>query len=258
MTSSAIEQQRPKPRRSSQKAQPRVYSDLAGWYHLLTDPREYKEEAKFIREQLGFRGRVKPAVLELGSGGGANALHLKKHFKMTLTDLSADMLRISRNINPDLTHIQGDMRSLRLNEQFDAVLIHDAIMYITSAADLARVAQTAAVHCKPGGKLIILPDFLEETFKPLCATGGNKLNGRSLRYVETLKRKGASNKVHVRFTMALTDHDRSQVVVDDHIVGLFSRKVWAHTLHAAGFSCKRVKCPWKREVFVCEFAGPQS
>ena len=84
-------------------------------------------------------------VLELGSGGGNNASHMKERFAMTLSDLSPDMLEVSRSINPELTHIQGDMRSLRIpGAQFDAVFVHDAVMYLTTEADIHAMAETAA------------------------------------------------------------------------------------------------------------------
>ena len=41
------------------------------------------------------------------------------------------MLELSRTLNPDCEHLEGDMRTLRLGRTFDAVLIHDAVMYMT-------------------------------------------------------------------------------------------------------------------------------
>ncbi|MHC4615594.1 MAG: class I SAM-dependent methyltransferase, partial [Planctomycetota bacterium] len=57
-------------------------------------------------------------VLELGSGGGNNASHLKKWFDMTLVDLSPHMLEVSRALNPECSHQQGDMRTVRLGTLF--------------------------------------------------------------------------------------------------------------------------------------------
>jgi hypothetical protein len=66
---------------------PRLYSDLAGWFHLLTAPSEYADEAALYRQLLESMGPIR-TVLELGSGGGNNASHLKVHFQMTLVDVS--------------------------------------------------------------------------------------------------------------------------------------------------------------------------
>ena len=112
---------------------PKLYGELASWFHLLSWPADYAEEAGFARSLLVERNSPHPlTLLELGSGGGNNASHLKAHFKITLTDLSQGMLDLSRKLNPECEHLQGDMRSLRLGRVFDAVFIHDAIMYMTT------------------------------------------------------------------------------------------------------------------------------
>jgi SAM-dependent methyltransferase len=232
-------------------AAPRLYTDLADWFHLLTDPKDYRDEAKWIAAQLKIPGVKKPTLLELGSGGGNNAVHLKKHFDMTLTDLSPNMLKLSKRINPDLPHKAGDMRTLRLDTEFDCVLIHDAIMYMTSPRDLARAIKTAALHLKPGGMLLIQPDFLEETFEPMVERGGHKGEGRALDYVESDKRRGASNKVDVKFTIKLTEGGKTRLIADRHVVGLFPRQTWTDTIKGAGLTPKRLADPHGRENFLC-------
>ena len=112
---------------------PRLYSDFASWFHLLTAPEDYAEEAEIYRQALLAACQSPPqTLLELGSGGGNNASHLKVHFNLTLVDLSPVMLAISQALNPECEHLQGDMRTVRLGRLFDAVFIHDAIMYLTS------------------------------------------------------------------------------------------------------------------------------
>src|SRR3712207_9249425 len=108
-----------------------------------------------------------PTLLELGSGGGNNAVHLKAHFaQVTLTDLSPEMLAVSRALNPDCEHLLGDMRTLRLGRAFDVVFVHDAIDYMTTREDLRLALETAAVHCKPDGLGLFVPDYVREAFEP--------------------------------------------------------------------------------------------
>src|SRR5437016_6221523 len=108
----------------------RFYTDLAEWWPLISPPSEYADEAPFAVELLRSASRPVREVLELGSGGGNMASHLKADFTMTLVDLSEDMLAVSRRLNPDCEHIAGDMRTVRLGRTFDAVLVHDAICYM--------------------------------------------------------------------------------------------------------------------------------
>src|SRR5918992_1861741 len=164
--------------------EPKLYRELADWFHLLTAPEEYEEEAEAYRSLLvATSARPVREVLELGSGGGNNASHLKAHFTMTLTDLSPDMLAVSRRINPDCEHIEGDMRTLRLDRDFDAVFVHDAIDYITTLPALRAVMETAFIHCRPGGVALFAPDVVRETFASSSDHGGHDGDGRGLRYL---------------------------------------------------------------------------
>ena len=151
---------------------PRLYGELAEWFHLLTAPEDYAEEAEFYRQAMveTADGSVRD-VLELGSGGGNNASHLKSHFKMTLTDLSEEMLAMSRGLNPECEHLVGDMRDLRLGRTFDAVFVHDAVAYLTTEEDLGQAVETAYAHCRIGGAALFCPTEYVRTSRPPRATG---------------------------------------------------------------------------------------
>jgi SAM-dependent methyltransferase len=135
---------------------PRLYGELAGWFHLLTHPDDYAEEAAIYRELLDATTDV-GTVLELGSGGGNNASHLKAYYELTLTDVSAEMVELSRSINPDCEHHVADMRTVRLARTFDAVFVHDAIAYLLTPEDLRAAMRSAYLHLRPGGAGPALP-----------------------------------------------------------------------------------------------------
>src|SRR3970040_1216159 len=99
---------------SQDRATPRMYHELADWWPLLSAPADYAEEAALYRQLLDSTGEAPPVtVLELGSGGGNNASHLKRYYQLTLVDSSEGMLEVSRALNPECEHVQGDMRAVR-------------------------------------------------------------------------------------------------------------------------------------------------
>ena len=100
----------------------KLYGELASWWPLLSSPDDYEEEAEFFLKHFG--GKDGSTMLELGSGGGNIASWLKEEYEMTLVDSSPAMLAVSQDLNPDCVHIEGDMRSIRLNQIFDRVFIH--------------------------------------------------------------------------------------------------------------------------------------
>src|SRR5438045_1944384 len=99
-----------------------LYGELTPWYRLVDPPEDHREEAGSYQAALerGIVGRAE-TLLELGAGAGHNALHLKRRFRCTLTDISPEMQALSRELDPECEHLLGDMRSLRLDRTFDAV-----------------------------------------------------------------------------------------------------------------------------------------
>lgn len=220
-------------------ALPKLYTDHAAWFHLLTAPEEYAEESAFymslLREASGAPVR---SLLELGSGGGNMASHYVKELdEVVLSDLSAQMIALSRTIHPNVEHHVADMCNLRLGRTFDAVFVHDAVVYLLTEHDLRRAMQTAWEHLKPGGVAVFAPDHVAENYRGGTDHGGNDGDGRGLRYLEWCHpaRPGAD---HVLVDYALIFHEDGQpprVDVDRHLEGLFSREVWLRLLAEVGF-----------------------
>jgi SAM-dependent methyltransferase len=221
----------------------RLYRDLADWYPLLTPVADYAEEAGFYRRLFEAHCKRPPrTLLDLGSGGGHNAAHLKATLACTLVDIAPDMLALSRRLNPECEHVQGDMRSIRLDRVFDCVLIHDAIGYMASREDLAKAIATAFAHTAPGGVAMFQPDFVSETFRPGTETGGRDGGGRGLRYLEWRWTPGPGTDVYVT-DMAYLLRDESgavEVAHDRHIMGLFPRAAWLERIAEAGFEPRAV------------------
>ncbi len=232
----------------------RLYDELASWWPLLSAPADYAEEAGFARKMLLDASPMAPqTVLELGSGGGNNASHLKAHFQLTLVDLSQSMLDVSGGLNPECEHILGDMRRLRLAREFDAVFVHDAIMYMTTESDLRLAMETAFIHCKQGGVALLFPDVVRETFVSLTTHGGHDSEERSIRYFEwTFDPDPSDTTYTVDFVYLMREPRTAPVRVENetHVFGMFSRNDWLRLLTETGFSARMEPDPWGREIFV--------
>jgi SAM-dependent methyltransferase len=236
-----------------------MYGDLADWFHLLTAPADYADEAAtFLALYNEEVAGPLETLLELGAGGGNTASHLKRSLALTLTDLSEDMLRQSRAINPECEHVAGDMRTLRLGRRFDAVLVHDAVMYLTSVEDLRAAMDTAFVHLRPGGVAVFAPDAVRETWKPATDHGGHDgVDGRALRYLEWTYDPDPSDATIVTdFAILIREADgTARVVQDRHVEGLFPRATWFTLLREAGFEARCVEDRWARDLFVARRPG---
>jgi SAM-dependent methyltransferase len=197
-------------------------------------------------------------LLELGSGGGNNAAHLSEWFKVTLVDISPEMISVSQQLNPGSDHYVGDMRTVRLGETYDTVFVHDAVAYMTTSSDLSSVMRTAAVHCRPGGAALFVPNYVSETFSPSTRCGGNNSLERGLRFVEWTWDPDPQDTMYVvDYAYILREQHEVRVETDRHVEGLFSRNEWLRLLHEADFEPRSLyvehsHVPAKtEELFLC-------
>lgn len=232
----------------------KLYNELAVWWPLVSAPEDYKDEAEFFLHLFSeITTRESPTLLELGSGGGNNALHMKSAFSsVTLVDLSPKMLEVSRQLNPDCEHLEGDMRTFRLDRTFDAVFIHDAIEYMTTRDALKQAMETAFTHCKPGGMALFVPDSVRETFESSTEHGGHDGEGRSVRYLEWSYDPDENDTTCITDYVIVFREDDQPVTVehDRHIFGLFARDEWLSLLHDVGFKAEVVTDSYERYLFV--------
>lgn len=233
----------------------RLYHELAPWFRLLTPPADYADEAEDALARLeAALGRRPATLLELGSGGGHLVSHLVDRVSLCLSDLSPAMIASSRALNPGVEHVVGDMRSIRLGRTFDAVLIHDAVMYMTTREDLVAAFMTARAHLGPGGVLLVLPDCVAETYRPGTeASGTEDADGHGLRYLEWTHpvEPGAARFV-TDLVVAIRDPSGGVSVHHDrHVMGLFPRATWMEALREAGFTdVSRDEDLWRADLFL--------
>jgi SAM-dependent methyltransferase len=233
---------------------PRLYTDLAWLWPLLSPPQYYSEEAATVSALI--RTAAAPAtvssVLELGSGAGHLSSHLRAHFHMTLVDRSEQMLELSRKLNPGCPHRQGDMDVIRLGERFDAVLIYDAVTYITSETGLERVLATARAHLERGGVLLLGPDAFRETFEERTYRGEHDDGDLRFRYLERSYDPDPEDSLVTSdfvFEIQRSD-DPPRTFHDRHTFGLFSRDTWLGLLSRNGFSSRIQSSPGHRDFLV--------
>lgn len=204
---------------------------------MLAPPDSYAEEAGFLLDLLTHPlGRKPRSLLELGSGVGGHATHWDLE-TVVLLDSSQAMLDVSRGLNPAREHICADLRHARLDRQFEAVLLHDAVMYLTSEADLLAAVHTLAAHLAPGGVALIVPDLVAETFAEGHTAGGGALpDGRAARMLEwRWDPDSADGTFQTEMSFLLRDAEgRVEALHETHTMGLFPRRAFVRAFRSAG------------------------
>jgi len=228
-------------------ATPRLYADLAWLWPHLSPPHDYEAEANTLRRRL--RKRLGPAgpgvrrtLVEFGAGGGHTLYHLREDYECVAVDLSAPMLTNCGMLNPDVRCEQGDMRTVRLGERFDAVLLHDAVDYMLSEDDLRRTLNTVKVHLKPGGIAFIAPTYTAETFTDRhCETDQHEHGPLTVSFLSYIHDpEPADTTFEMVLVYVIDEAGDVQVVEDRHNCGLFSEATWTRLIDEAGLNVETV------------------
>jgi SAM-dependent methyltransferase len=234
----------------------RLYHELADWWPVISPRSAYEQDAAAIVAAFDSVGIGVREVLDLGCGGGHVAAYLKDRYSLTLVDLSRAMLAVSGRLNPECEHLPGDMRTVRLGRQFDGVLVHDAVDYVTDVADLRLVVETAFTHCRDGGVAVFAPDHTAETFEAgAFGGGGADAAGRQASFTEqTSDPDPGDGWILAEYEFTLRDADgRARVVRETHRLGSFPRDTWLVSLTRAGFAptaLARTDAGHRRVMFV--------
>lgn len=240
-----------------------LYTDLAWLWPMWGDAAaEYADYCRYVTDLIRQHSKRPAAtLLDIGCGGGKNIFNLKRQFAVTGLDLSPAMLDQARALNPECTFIQGDMRFVRLDRKFDAVLMDDAISHMNCLVDFASAFETAAAHLNPGGVLIATPDVTRETFRQNKTTVTSakrtvKRDGLEVVFIEnTYDPDPADDQYETTILYLIRDHGRLRIETDHWTMGLFSIGTWRHVLGEVGFAVHEGRYAEggdEYKVFACE------
>ena len=216
-----------------------LYTDLAWLWPMWGDAAtEYAHYCQHVSGLIRkYAKRPSATLLDIGCGGGKNVLNLKREFRVTGLDLSPAMLAQAKELNPDCTFIQGDMRKCRLGRTFDAVLMDDAVSHMNSRTDVVAALRTAHTHLNTGGVLIATPDVTLETFRQnKTTTTPATRDGLDVVFVENVYDSDPTDEQYETTILYLIrDHGRLRIETDHWTLGVFSLDTWRHVLHDTGF-----------------------
>jgi len=221
----------------------RLYGELASWWPLLSPEIAYQEDSLVYRRVLREHApRHIDSLLDLGCGAGYHARFLKLRASITGVDISPEMLTLARRFNPKGEYHLGDVRTVRLAQRFDAVLMLDALNYLLTADDLGLAFTTAYTHLEPQGILLTQADFTTEDY-PAGQTYFSKheSDGTVVRVTESFSHPQPPGTTYTRtFDYRIEQQNQSRHERDVHHCGLFPEQVWHEQLANAGFLVRRL------------------
>lgn len=216
----------------------RMYTDLAWLWPILSPKEDYVEESEFIASAIKEHSRIEVrTLLHLGCGAGHNDYTIKRHFEVTGVDLSPAMLGLARGLNPEVEYLEGDMRSVRLGREFDAVIILDSIGYMLTEDALRRALTTASEHLRPGGVFLTVVEMEPATFVQNKTNAWTRARGDvELAFVENYYDPDPGDTTYeCTFLFLIREGGKLRTETVSHLASMFPLQTWRESLKAVGF-----------------------
>lgn len=219
------------------------YGELAKYYDLLYQWKDYQKEAGIVRELVArYKTSQGNSLLDVGCGTGKHLQHLVNKFDCVGMDASEQMLEQARRNVRGGKFVQGDMVNFDLGRQFDVILcLFSSIGYVRTYSRLGMTLKNFARHLRTGGVTIIEPWFTKSTVKAgyvhVLAQGTNDLKIVRVDYTGV---KGNSTVLDERIVVA----ERNMGIAtykDRMVMGLFGQDEFLRLMERAGLKARYLK-----------------
>ena len=222
----------------------RLYHDLSWIWPIVSPQEDYIEETELFSRVIKKNAEINArTLLHLGCGGGRNDCTFKKHFDVTGVDISKEMLRLAKELNPELSYIHGDMRSVRLEKTFDCVAALDSVNYMKNEDELCRLFRTAHEHLTPGGIFLTVVEENSEKFEQnRTISSHHSLGDIQITFIEnSYDPNPDDNHFEMTFVFLVRDSGKLKIYSDSHVWGLFPLDTWRRLLRKTGFDIRELE-----------------
>ena len=121
------------------------------------------------------------SALEIGCSVGVfTAMIVPEFGNVTAVDIAGEALELTRSQTgnaPNVSYIQSDLLSLKLNRQFDVIFCAEVLMYIREK-DTAEACRVLDALLKPGGLIVEVSQQDRDAGRPKFFHGWDKVLGQ--------------------------------------------------------------------------------
>ncbi len=221
----------------------KLYHELSWIWELWGDPKtEYAQYSNYLYKNLqAIAPGAINSILVIGCGGGKNVYTLKDYAQTTGLDLSPEMLKLAKKLNPTCDFVLADMRNFELGKTFDAIVIDDGVSYMLSEEDLSDLFDTCFKHLNQHGILSVGTDICKENFVQNRCEVFHSIphpdypDTQIVYITNDYDPDPADNTFETSFVYLIRQNGKLTIETDLHTLGVFGFETWKALLSQAGF-----------------------
>jgi len=239
-----------------------LYRKFARYYDLIYQWMDYPGEAEFIKQMVELN-QQSPGnnLLDVACGTGNHAQYLTDSFNVVGLDINPEMMNIAREKVPEMELIQGNMKEMDLDRDFDTIIcLFSSINYHTNLLELEETFKRFYHHLKPGGVLIFDLGFCTENWEEGRMLVDAAVEG-DLQLARISQSRLYDGVFDANFVFLINEDGIMDFEVDQHRIGVFSTPEVNRIAEGVGFKTNIYgdysEIPWNEEkderpVFVCK------
>ena len=219
-----------------------VFDAYGHYYDLLYRDKDYAAEVEYLDSLLKKHGITGRELLEFGSGTGRHGrLLAEKNYNISGIEISEQMVQETQ-LTDGFTCQQGDIRTIKLDRYFDAVIaLFHVMSYQTLNTELQAVFQRAFEHLRKGGLFVFDVWYSPAVYKLHPETRVKRMIDDEIEIIRIAEPENFpnDNRVDVNYTVFVRDKTTNtfQTFSETHPMRHFSIPeidFWAAT---NGFKC---------------------
>ena len=221
------------------------FHPTAHLYDLVYGHLDYPEHAAVIEGVIRTEHPGADSLLDVGCGTGKHLEIWQHRFaRVAGLDLDAGLLAVAAARLPGVPLHEADMTEFDLGRRFDAVTcLFSAIGYVLTPERLDAAVAAMARHLEPGGVLVIEPWLwpsqiaTPHRLRIHVAEDADTIVARTTRWrnPDTWAEDGVSR---MEFAYLVTTAAGSELLVEQHDMGLFTPDRYLAALEAAGLQAR--------------------
>lgn len=223
-----------------------MFRHTAHIYDLIYEAagKDYAAESSEIRSLIQARNPEARTLLDVACGTGGHLRHLQQHYEVTGIDLDPNMLREARNHLADIRLVEGDMRTLRIDTRFDAVIcLFSSIGFMSDTEELTSAITTMASHLNPGGVLIVDGWVRPDAWRDGGSTGVEVATSKEMKVARVVHSRREGSATHLEMHHLVATQDGIEHLVDHHDLTLFTPEEYEAAFRAADLVAETADSP---------------
>ncbi len=215
----------------------KAYTDLAKYYDLLFQDKDYNKESDFIKSIIKNRAPSNNSILDIGCGTGTHLNLLLDNFNLLSgLDINPSVLKVAKKKSPKVKYVVGSMKDFNINRKFDVVIcLFSVFNYNLTNIEAKKSLRNIKSHLNQNG-LVIFALYTPQNTEKVTRLHIGKSSQVEVAKINQFRFNPRTRLETSSYLVLLKDKEKIDFITEtDHKYRIFTVKEFSTILKEVGF-----------------------